>query len=214
MKNLFIIILFATLLSGCASNVKLSGRFLSNVDEDINIDKSSSILLVSDSSGDKLTNKRYVSDIITAFKARGFTSISTHEITPDYTLVFNFTYSKETELKSIPIFKRERSRAYRVCHRNKDGKTRTCRIQRHFSAPMIAGYQSITTPINLYTFEFTLENKQDNTVLHSISTAMHESCSQWKVYDFLVSDAISKTSFSQPIDTEYSVTMPKDYNCQ
>lgn len=214
MKNLFILVLFATILSGCSSNVKLSGRYLSNVDPSVDIAKTSSILVVSNSKGNRLTNRRYMLDIISAFKARGFTNISETAKDPDYKLIVNFSSEEQIKQQSIPVFTNERSMPYTTCHQRKDNGQQVCSTHYYFRTPMLRGYRSVNIPTNVYTFQFTLKDKQNNAILDSISTVVHQDCSQWKVYKFLASDAIARTSFSTPVDKQYSVKMPKDYRCE
>ncbi|GAA0831742.1 MULTISPECIES: hypothetical protein [Marinomonas] len=213
MKNILLLVVLMTVLSGCTSNVTLSGRYLSNVDTSIEIAKSSAILVQSNEDGDELTNKRYMPDIIHAFNQLGFSNISEQMTSPDYTLIVNFTSKEENQIQTVPVFTRERGTPYVVCHQNKNNN-RVCTTHYYFNAPMVSGYRSVSTPTNVYTFNFILQDQHKSPVLNVTSTVVHEDCSQWKIYQFLASDAIARTNFKTPVDKQYSVTMPESYRCQ
>lgn len=206
--------LLGVLLSGCASNVTLSGRYLSNLDASAEIDKSANIQVVSDPKGNLLTNKRFIPDVISAFKKRGFSHISEHEARPDYTLTVDFQSREEADLQSIPVFSQDFASPYSVCHLDQASNTRTCSTHYYFPPPTISGYRTVSTPTTVFTFHFTLSDPSKHPLLESTSTVVHANCSQWKVFQFLAEDAISRTSFQEPIDKTYSVTMPKGYSCQ
>jgi hypothetical protein len=215
MKFFTFLMLFSALLAGCSSNVKLSGQNVSNVDSNVNIDKSAAIAVISSEEGDPLTNKRYIPDVISAFEERGFTNVSEVQSTPDYRLVVNFTSETKTETKQVPIFNNERNLPYTVCRRNADSNTRTCFTRyRHFMEPIVSGYKTVDTPTNIYIFQFKLTDKQNNLILDSTNTVVHANCSKWKMFEFLAKDAIVRANFNNPVDKPYAVEMKQDYNCQ
>ena len=213
MKSILLFVALSIVLSGCTSNTTLSGRYLSNVDTSIEIPKSSSILVRSDKDGDQLTNKRYIADVIHALNLLGFSNASEKTASPDYTLTINFTSKRENQQQTVPVFTRERGTPYIVCHQNKNNN-QVCTTRYYFNAPMVSGYRSISTPINIHTFEFSLYDQDETAILEATSTVADKNCSQWKVYEFLASDAISRINFNAPIDSQYSVTMPENYSCQ
>ncbi|MGO2353753.1 MAG: hypothetical protein ACTH58_03340 [Marinomonas foliarum] len=215
MKFFSMLMLFSVFVAGCSSNVKLSGHNVSNVDSTVEIDKSASISVASDSEGDQLTNKRYIADVINAFKERGFSSVSDSESNPDYRLSVNFTSEEVTETKKVPIFNNERNIPYTVCHRNPTTNARTCYTRyRHFMEPIVKGYNTVETPTNVYTFQYKLTDKTGNLILDSSNTVVHQSCSKWKMFEFLAKDAIMRANFNNPVDKPYAVEMKADYSCQ
>ncbi|REG85120.1 hypothetical protein [Marinomonas pollencensis] len=213
MKSILLFAALSILLSGCASNTTLSGRYLSNLDPNIDIAKSASILVRSNKEGDSLTNRRYIPDVIQALTQLGFTNVAAQMTAPDYILVVNFTSKQENLQQTVPVFTRHRGTPYVICHQNKNNN-RVCTTHYHYNAPIVSGYRSITTSTNLHTFEFTLYDQQDTPILEVTSNVVDEDCSQWKIYKFLAADAIARINFSTPVDTQYSVTMPEDYSCQ
>ncbi|QRV22778.1 hypothetical protein [Marinomonas foliarum] len=215
MKFFSMLMLFSVFVAGCSSNVKLSGHNVSNVDSTVEIDRSASISVASDSEGDQLTNKRYIADVINAFKERGFSSVSDSESNPDYRLSVNFTSEEVTETKKVPIFNNERNIPYTVCHRNPTTNARTCYTRyRHFMEPIVKGYNTVETPTNVYTFQYKLTDKAGNLILDSSNTVVHQSCSKWKMFEFLAKDAIMRANFNNPVDKPYAVEMKADYSCQ
>ncbi|PYF81128.1 hypothetical protein DFP75_105219 [Marinomonas alcarazii] len=215
MKFFSFLVLFSVFLTGCSSNVKLSGHNVSNVDATVDIDKSASITVVPDKDGDQLTNKRYIADVMNALKERGFSNVSDSTSNPDYRLAINFTSEEITETKKVPIFNNERNIPYTVCHRNPTTNARTCYTRyRHFMEPIVKGYDKVETPTNLYTFQYKLTDKAGNLILDSSNTVMHEECSKWKMFEFLAKDAILRANFNDPVDKPYTVEMTEDYSCQ
>ena len=208
-------VLFSTLLSGCASNVKLAGQNVSNVDSNVDIDKSAAIVVVPSEEGDTLTNKRYIPDIIKAFKKRGFTNVSDSQSNPDYHLSVNFMSAESTETKKVPVFNNDRNVPYTVCHRNPGTDARTCITRyRHFIEPIVSGYDKVETPTKVYTFQYKLTDKKNNLILDSSNTVVHPNCSRWKMFEFLAKDTIARANFNSPVDKPYAVEMEENYSCQ
>ncbi|WP_421856770.1 hypothetical protein [Marinomonas sp.] len=208
-------VLFSALLSGCSSNVKLAGQNVSNVDSSVDIDKSASIVVVPSKDGEDLTNKRYIPDIISALKERGFTNVSDTQSNPDYHLVINFTSAETTETKKVPVFNNERNIPYTVCHRNPSTDARTCVTRYHqFMEPIVSGYQNVETPTKVYTFQYKLTDKQNKLILDSSNTVVHPDCSKWKMFKFLAKDTIARANFNDPVDKPYAVEMKEGYSCE
>ena len=208
-------VLFSTLLTGCASNVKLAGQNVSNLDSNVDIDKSAKILVVSSKEGDELTNKRYIPDIIDALKKRGFTRVSDAQSKPDYYLSVNFTQEETTETKKVPVFNNDRNVPYTVCHRNPSTDARTCVTRyRQFMEPIVSGYDKVESPTKVYTFQYKLTDKNNKLILDSSNTVVHPDCSRWKMFEFLAKDTIARANFNDPVDKPYAVEMKEDYSCQ
>ncbi|QUX97418.1 hypothetical protein C0J08_19335 [Marinomonas sp. CT5] len=215
MKYFFCFVFFSVLLSGCSSNVKLSGHNVSNLDASLNIDKSATIAVVSDPNGNQLTNKRYIPNVIDALKNRGFTNTSASPKDPDYRLAINFSHENKTETKQVPIFNHQRNIPYTVCHRNPNTDAQTCVTRyRLFMEPIISGYKTVEMPTTIYTFHYTLTDRQNKLLLDSTNTVVHESCSKWKMFEFLARDAIARANFTTPVDKPYAVEMKEGYSCQ
>lgn len=208
-------VLFSALLSGCSSNVKLAGQNISNVDSNVDIDKSAMIAVVPSKEGDDLTNKRYIPDIINALKERGFTNVSDAQNNPDYHLSVNFTSEETTETKKVPVFNNERNIPYTVCRRNPSTDARTCVTRyRQFMEPIVSGYDKVDTPTKVYTFQYKLTDKKNKLILDSSNTVVHPTCSKWKMFEFLAKETIARANFNDPVDKPYAVEMKEDYNCQ
>lgn len=208
-------VLFSALLSGCSSNVKLAGQNVSNVDASVDIDKSAAIVVVSSKDGDQLTNKRYISDIISALKERGFTDVSDSQSNPAYQLAINFTSEETIETKQVPVFNNDRNIPYTVCRRNPITNARTCVTRyRQFMEPIVNGYDKVETPTKVYTFQYKLTDKKNNLILDSSNTVVHPDCSKWKMFEFLAKNSIAQANFNDPVDKPYAVEMKEDYNCQ
>ncbi|NLQ17393.1 hypothetical protein HGG82_07105 [Marinomonas sp. M1K-6] len=215
MKFITFLVLFSALLSGCSSNVKLSGHNVSNVDSSINIDKSAAIAVLPNKAGDPLTNKRYIPYIINALKERGFANVSESPNDLDYQLVVNFTSEAKIESTQVPVFNNERNLPYTICHRNPSSDTRTCITRyRNFMEPIVSGYKTVESPTNVYTFHYTLADQQNKLLLDSTNTVVHANCSKWKMFEFLAKDAIARANFNNPVDTPYAVEMKPDYSCE
>lgn len=215
MKPLILITLFSILLSGCANTVTLSGHNVSNVDSNLNMAESASIAVVADAAGDELTNKRYLADVVQALKDRGFVNAAENIQNPDYLLRVNFTSESKTDSKKVPIFNNPRNIPHTVCRRNPVTNARTCVTRyRHFMEPIVSGYETVDTPTTVYTFHFTLTDKQKNLLLDSTNTVVHANCSKWKMYEFLANDAIARADFNSPVDKPYAVEMQQDYRCE
>jgi hypothetical protein len=214
MKYFTFFVLCSALLSGCSSNVQLSGHNLSNLDSSVEIDKSAAIKVVSSENGDQLTNKRYIPNIVSALKERGFSNVSAAQTNPDYTFSVNFYTETKVETKKVPVFNNERNMPYTVCHKDTGSNARTCTTHYYYMAPIVSGYNSVATPTNIYTLHFKLTDKQNNPIVDSTNTVIHENCSQWKMYEFLAKDAIARANFNDPVDKSYSVEMQEGYDCQ
>lgn len=215
MKTFTFLVLFTFLLTGCANNITLSGHNVSNVDATIVLDKSASVTVISNAEGDQLTSKRYIPNVIEALKTRGFSNVSEMPDNPDYTIEVNFHTETTIETKQVPIFSHERNIPYTICHRNVGSNTRTCTTRyRYFMNPIVSGYSTVNSPINIYTFQYKLKDKESNLLLDATSTVIHASCSKWKMYEFLAKDAIARANFTTPIDKPYAAKMPEDYDCQ
>lgn len=215
MKWFAVFVLFSALLSGCSSSVKLSGHNVSNVSSNINIDSSATIAVLPDPNGDALTNERYLPDIVAAFKERGFTNVSESPSDPDYKLVVNFTSEAKVESTQVPVFNNEHNLPYTICHKDPGSDTRTCFTRyRNFMEPIVSGYKTVESQTNVYSFHYTLTDRQDKLLLDSTNTVVHASCSKWKMFEFLAKDAIARANFNNPVDTPYAVEMQEDYSCE
>ena len=79
---------------------------------------------------------------------------------------------------------------------------------------IVKGYDTVETPTNVYTFQYKLTDKTGNLILDSSNTVVHQSCSKWKMFEFLAKDAIMRANFNNPVDKPYAVEMKADYSCQ
>ncbi|ETI59372.1 hypothetical protein [Marinomonas profundimaris] len=215
MKTFTFLVLFTFLLTGCANNITLSGHNVSNVDATIVLDKSASVTVISNAEGDQLTNKRYIPNVIAALQARGFSNVSDTFDQSDYTVKVNFRSESKIETIQVPIFNHAQNLPYTICRRDLGTNTRTCITRyRNFMDPIVSGYKSVQTPINIYTFRYTLTDKQNHLILDSTNTVVNKDCSKWNMFEFLSKDAISRANFNDPIDTPYEIEMPPTYQCQ
>lgn len=211
MKTLFYAMLLV-FVTGCSSNVVMVGRQVSNVDPDAQITPESRILVEPFSSDDSLTNKRYLDQIVQAFKNSGYFYVGANLSSPDLMARYQLSSQPQVRERQQPIYEERRFSRGTFCRRNKDGH-RYCREDYHFM-PYLVGYETIKTSVLEAVFELELVNAEDDkVVLHSRSSVEHPSCSRWKLYEFLIERSINNLDVRQPQDQPYRIEMPEDYQC-
>ena len=92
-------------LSGCTSNVVMSGRQVSNIDPDAIITPESRIKVETMEVGDPLTNKRYIENVIQAFHSRGYHNIGANLTKPDVIARFSLTHQQQVKKVEQPIYR-------------------------------------------------------------------------------------------------------------
>ncbi|WP_067222916.1 hypothetical protein [Marinomonas gallaica] len=210
MKSLLSIVILLT-VTGCSSNVVMSGRQVSNVDPTAVITSESRIRVEAMPSGDALTQKRYLPQVVQAFQANGFHYVGPQLNNPD--LIARFTLSSQTVKREekAPIYKDVRTGRSTHCYKNKDGD-HYCDTDYHVM-PYVVGYETIPYSLLEATFRLELVNQDNQVVLHSTSTVENKDCSRWKLYEFLVSNSLQRLDHKAPLDQPFRIEMPETYQC-
>ncbi|WP_067101910.1 hypothetical protein [Marinomonas atlantica] len=210
MKSLWGVILLLV-VTGCSSNVVLSGRQVSNVDPAAIITPESRIRVEAMSSGDSLTQKRYLPQVVQAFQANGFHYVGPLMSKPDFIARFELSSQMVTRDEKAPIYKDIRTGRSTHCYKNKDGE-HYCDTDYHVM-PYVVGYETIPYSVLEATFRLELVNQDNQVVLHSTSTVENKDCSRWKLYEFLVSNSLQRLDLSAPLDQPFRIEMPETYQC-
>ncbi|SBS36051.1 hypothetical protein MAQ5080_03343 [Marinomonas aquimarina] len=210
MKTLFYALLFV-FITGCSSNVVMVGRQVSQVDPDVQISQDARIQVRASASGDPLTNKRYLDQLIEAFRSKGIQQVGSHLDAADFIAQYNLSSQTQIREQQRPIYEHHRFSQGSVCHRGTDGR-RYCDRDYHIM-PYLVGYETTQTSVLEAVLDLELLTPAGEVVLRSHSSVEHPSCSRWKLYEFLIARTIAQLDFTEPLDRPYRIEMPEAYQC-
>lgn len=209
--RVFVSLLLLIGLTGCASNVVMSGRQVSNVDPDASIDSNDRIRIEAVNGDDPLTNKRYLENVAQAFHAKGYHYVGANLSQPDVIARFNLTSQNQVREVEQPIYEERRTGHSTSCYRTEKG-TQRCDTDFHVM-PYLVGYETVKVSVLEAKMDLELADTNGKLILHSTSSVEHDACSRWKLYEFLVQRTIKNLNFDQPMDQPFSIEMPEDYQC-
>lgn len=199
------------LVTGCSSNVVMSGRQVSNVDSDATITTQSRIRVEPLTAEDPLTNKRYLPQVVQAFQANGFHYIGPLLVNPDFSARFHLTSEVVEREFQEPIYRDVRTGRSTHCYQDKDGGNH-CDTDYHVM-PYLVGYETLTRSVLVAKFSLAILDPEGNTVLSSTSSVETNDCSRWKLYEFLIQYSIQHLDLHSPLDSPFHIEMPEDYQC-
>jgi len=198
-------------LSGCTSNVVMSGRQVSNIDPDAIITPESRIKVETMEVGDPLTNKRYIENVIQAFHSRGYHNIGANLTKPDVIARFSLTNQQQVKKVEQPIYRERVTGHTTSCYSTGADKHR-CDTN-VYTMPHLVGYETLEQSVLEAKMTLKLIDTQNHLLLQSTSFVTHPTCSRWKLYEFLVQHSIAQLDFKHPMDKPFNVEMPEDYQC-
>lgn len=216
MKKIFSIFTIAIALSGCTTTPKITGYYNSNVDPDANISTTSSFIVEPYSKGDLLTNKRYLKPIISTLKAAGYTNVATSMPSkPDFYLIFDYRIETKIESEDVPIYGTKNTGKQTSCTSSSYGSNAYTNCQTYNQTKRtITGYTPVQKKVEERVFQITVVNPENTMVYNSISYTRGDSCSKWKMFDFLTEHAIKNIDFKNPVELTRTIEMPDDYSCK
>lgn len=189
----------------------MTGHQLVSVAPNTEITPTANIRIEAAKSEDKLTNKRYLNDVIHAFQAKGYHHVGANLKPADFVARINLTGHHDTREEQRPVYSSFPSRSYTNCYQDTDGNQH---CHTHYQ-PLreLIGYHTVKIPVVIASFSLDILNSKGETVLQSQSTVEHETCSRWKLYEFLIQNTIATIDFNRTVDQPFRVEMPEDYQC-
>lgn len=214
-KNLFFPLAVAVILSGCQTTIEANQYTV--LDPDINLDKSKPIVVDTFKEND-LNTKFYVNSVIRALHKKGFSHVYTQrEITEKGVIPLFAAYINVQE--KFDSYTYESTDYGMVDSGNSTtnctgfGLTATCNTtqQQTFGVTGTSTKLKTIRYNNFAVHYYDLATNQK--VLFAMGTTLDKKCSKDFLYEFLIDETISRTSFDKPQDFDYKVKLPEGTKC-
>lgn len=216
MFNKIVALVVVMLLSGCSTQI--GGKYKSQVDPDYSFSHDKVMVVAAYENGNVLETKFYVNKVTNTLKNKGFDNVFSYnevdKIKKPIDLVLFVDVSKETSSYQYnsPDYGMVDS-GFSTVNCTGFGATLNCTENRQKTLGVVGSSTKtdIITGYYFITSWFDMKNKQK--VMFTFSSSFKEGCSDQSMYNFLIQQSIERLSFDKPEEYDFSVEMPKDYNC-
>jgi hypothetical protein len=219
--SLLFLMALSLLLSGCSTS--MNGSINSTPDPTYVFDRAAPVLVtVPQKSENSLQSKHYVSRVVSSLKNHGFTDIHTEGDPSQAKIPIKTVFFVEVSKKTASY--KYRGADYGTVQA---GSTTNCNSYAYgnmgtancLTTPTtsygVVGYSDkvgYTTGYFFTIFAFDAQSKQK--VLSLLASSYKKGCAEYKLYDFLADQALSRMSFDQMVQQKFSVKMPEGYHCK
>lgn len=217
---LVVISLLAVFTSGCESLVHLNGHIESLPDPYYQFDRSSAVLVMAVPSGSNVFQSRaYVSSVADALRTNGFPNVIEEQrvresrISPEMIVVVSVEKETTSYQYTQPVYGTKQV-----------GSTTNC-------SEVFKNTTCTTTPTNLYGVKIGEEVKTGNSLAHTlrltwydaqtkatvfstVTSSTNSGCTDEAMYAFLVEQSLRRMKFGGAMNENFSVEMPKGYQCR